>query len=274
MQAYTAHRHMPSPGRGTRTHTHNHTHRDPTLPPQPPAGNDATQMPRHTSSAASTQLARSDRHAHFKASGSQFPWSPACLDREGMQTRPPLPALLAGPMGLWEGPPGSRAASWMPCPPAGSPWGSCLRGLEAPCARAPSPQLPRLATNCLSGDMFSGKPEAVPIPRAAQPERDPWRRKGRPWASKQPFYGAVHAPGSCGDSLPAYLCSQLLPLSRGRPSHSWGTSQDWCCRGQGAEGPWQGGLGAGAVSRPSRMAGRPEPEGREGVVTQSYESAT
>lgn len=141
-----------------------------------------------------------------------------------MQTRPSLPARLARPTGLCEGPLGSREASLMPHPPAGSPWGSCLQGLETPCVRvpahAPSPQLPWLATHCPSSDLFSGKPEAMPTPRAAQPGRDPWRRKGRRWASKQPFYGAVRAPGSCGDPLSAYLCSLSLPLSWGHPSHS------------------------------------------------------
>lgn len=64
-----------------------------------------TQMPRHTSSATSTQLAGSDRHTHFKALGGELARSPACWTGRPTdgQTRLQLPAFPAGPPGSTEG---------------------------------------------------------------------------------------------------------------------------------------------------------------------------
>lgn len=111
---------------------------------------------------------------------------------------------------------------------------------------APSPKLPRLATGRPSNDLFSCKPEAIPTLRAAEPGREPWRSEGRPWASKRPLCGVVYASGSYGEPLPAPPFVLRVPLPLG------GTSQERCwhiprsCMGQQSEGPWQGGLGAGA----------------------------
>ena len=83
------------PWQGTHTHSHHHTHRDPTLPPQPPAGGNTTQA--HVPGpASSARRAGPGRRVPFKAPGRVFAWSAACWGREaqGCAGRPAPPALL------------------------------------------------------------------------------------------------------------------------------------------------------------------------------------